>query len=153
MVRTKKGVLYYVFMKRIEASQNQEVAAALGPGTKIALARAHVMLGHPNFEATQAMAKNMGWEVNPGNAKELVCQACNEVKAEQRNASKESITKKAAEPNARLYHDVSTVEAPVDAKVVISKPVWDIITDERTLICFSPLYKTKDEIIDAVPVF
>ena len=41
----------------------------------------------------------------------------------------------------------------MDAKVVISKPVWDIITNERTLMRFSTLNKTKDEIIKAVPAF
>ena len=63
VVRTKKGALYCALMKRIEENESQEIAAALGPGTKIELARAHVMLGHPNFESTKAMARNLGWHV------------------------------------------------------------------------------------------
>jgi hypothetical protein len=153
VVRTKKGALYCVLMKRTKKSQNQEVAAAFGPRTEIELARAHVMLGHPNFEATQATARNLGWHVSPGNAKELVCQACNEVEAKQKAVPSESNAEKATEPNGRLYHDLSTVKAPVEAGVVINKPVWDILTDERTLMRFTTLHKTKDAIIEAVPVF
>ena len=81
------------------------------------------MLGHPSFEATQAMARNLGWKTSPGNAKELVCQACSEVKAKQKSVPQESITEKAAEPNGRIYHDISTVKAPANADVTISKPV------------------------------
>ena len=46
----------------------------------------------------------------PGHAKELVCQACNEVKAKQKSVPKESGAEKATEPNGRLYHDLSTVK-------------------------------------------
>ena len=60
VVRTKKGALYCVLMKRKKVNQDKEVAAALGPGTSIPLTRAHAMLGHPSFEATQAMARNLG---------------------------------------------------------------------------------------------
>ena len=92
------------------------------------------MLGHPNFAATQAMARNLGWKVSPGNAKELVCQACNEVKAKQKYIPKERNAEKVMEPHGHLYHDVLTVKVPVDAGVVTSKPAWEIITDERTLM-------------------
>ena len=143
MVHTKKGALYCVLMKRESGSQNQEVAAALGPGTQVSLARAHVMLGHPSFEATQAMARNLGGETSPSNAKELVCQACNEVKAKQKSVPKESGEKKAAEQNGRFYHDILTVKAPADTNVTISKPVWSMLADERTLMRFQCCIKPR----------
>ena len=90
MVRSKKGALFCVLMKRESGSANQEVAAALGPGTLVLLTRAHVMLGHPSFEATQAVVRTLGWETSPSNAKELVCQACTEVKAKQKSVLKET---------------------------------------------------------------
>ena len=69
------------------------------------------------------MTLNLGWNIVPTNAKELVCQACNEVKAKQKDLPKESINDKATDPNGRVYYDLSTVKAPVDASVVIGKPV------------------------------
>lgn len=60
VVRTKKGALFCVLMKKESGSADQEVAAALGPGTQMSLSQAHVMLGQPNFEATQAMMRNLG---------------------------------------------------------------------------------------------
>ena len=136
IMRTKKGALYCVLMKREIRSADQKVAAALGSGTQMPLTQAHVMPGHPSFEAKQAMAHNLGWETSPSNARELVCQAYNEVKAKQKSIPEESGAEKTVEPNNRLYHNISTIKAPADANVTISKPVWSMLTDERTLMRF-----------------
>ena len=50
----------------------------------------------------------------------------------------------------RLYHDLATVEAPVDVSEKVSKPVWQFIVDKVTGMKFFTFHKIKDVILNDI---
>ena len=49
-------------------------------------------------------------------------------------------------PDSRLYHDLLTIKVPQDVDLVNLKPLWQIMTDEKTGMKFSVFHKARLEL-------
>ena len=55
---------------------------------------------------------------------------------------------KANAPNERLFHNLAIVKAPKDSEHKVTKPVWQILVDERTGMKFTGFYDKKSSIVE-----
>jgi hypothetical protein len=83
------------------------------------------------------MAKELGWELSPGNLKS--CDACAAGKAKQNNVPKVSSHEVATANEARVFFDIATVKGP-KKRPNVRIPNWRIIIDERTQLKFSDFF-------------
>ena len=146
VVRTNRGLLFCCYIKR---DGPREISGAVSEKAKMSANKAHQLLGHGHEGATRSTAAHLGWQLVKGSWQ--VCQSCAEAKAQQKNVPKESSSEKATEPNGRLFHDLATIKPPKKSDIEVSRPVWQILTDEYTGIKFSAFHSKKSDIIESTP--
>ena len=50
--------------------------------------------------------------------------------------------------NERIYLDISSIKAPKDLKVNVTKPYWRLMVDERTRMKWSAFFEHKNDMIE-----
>ena len=71
---------------------------------------------------------------------------CTAAKA-KRKALNRTGNPKARESNGRVGIDISTIKAPKDSDIIVSKPNWLMVIDERSGLKLSSFHKNKDDIV------
>jgi hypothetical protein len=124
-VRTPKGVLYAIYMKR-----TMEIAGTASDmkKTRMTIAQAHGKLGHCNEDATRKAAKQMGWKLKPRALKS--CEACAAAKAKQKNTPQVSEGTPAEDGKNRIYLDIATVKQQKGMPRA-TKLNWRIMVDQK----------------------
>ena len=149
-IKTPKGAIYCMYFKReiavstLDSKHGKSVSEQLG----------HDIMGHMNTPKARESLNYLGYEIIKGSMKP--CVSCAEAKAKQRGFPMQvvhhskpmdniSIPKKAGE---EIGIDLSTIKAPKDSEILVSKPNWRMIADKRTGIKFSGFYETKNGMVE-----
>ena len=137
VIPTPKGAIYCAYL----CHQGSEVAATSQVQKKIGVNIAHDFFGHDNESSARENAEALGFEVTWGTLKP--CKACAAAKAKQKNLPTHGEHILSKENNERIFLDLSTVKAPKDLKMTVTKPNWKILADERTQLIFSDFYEAR----------
>ena len=156
-IHSARGELFAVRLKRRAIHETMAVAKQCDQrGSKhLSTIKAHCLLGHSNVEATRATAKHLGWNLTRGT--DEICEACAAAKAKQKNLVKgewklvrfrENRKQRAANPNERIYLDISSVKSNKAKRIFPRRPHWCILVDERTGMKFSHFFNSKNGMVE-----
>ena len=133
IIATKTG--YIIAVNMVPRIENHVAQAALDPGHRISLNKAHRLLGHIGEDAMRTTAKVYGWDLYGKLAK---CDSCGIGKMKQATVSKQSDTKDNI-PGHRLYIDISSVKG----RSYGDSKFWLLCVDSYTDYCWSFFLKAK----------
>ena len=116
VIPTPKGAIYCAYLCR----QGSEVAATSQVQKKISVNLAHELFAHGDESSTRETAEALGFEVTCGTLKP--CKACAAAKAKQKNLPTHGEHIPSKENNEKIFLDLSTVKAPKELKMTVTKP-------------------------------
>eukprot|EP00957_Ditylum_brightwellii_P178946 13631561-Ditylum_brightwellii.AAC.1 len=110
VIRTKNGLIYAVYIKRVENPEmaNTDTEDAPVSQVRMNVNKAHKILGHADEDKTGAMAKHFNWTIVRGGMK--TCEACAVGKARQKNVPKDSSHEHATKPGERIFTGITTIK-------------------------------------------
>jgi hypothetical protein len=140
-VRTTKGVLYAIYMKR-----TLEIAGAATDTKKMTMTitQAHGKLGHCN-DATRKVAEQLGWKLKPGTLKS--CKACAAAKAKQKDVPQVSEGKPVEDGKNCIYLDIAMLKQRKGMPRA-TKPNWRIMVNQQMGLKFSNFFDTKNGMVE-----
>ena len=148
-IRTNKGLLYAVYLKRTATSASRvELSQAVVQARTMTINEAHAVFGHHDEKTTRRIASYMGIHVTRGSM--IPCESCGLGKAKQKNIAQieeqQDGRKKATVPNERIYADMSSVR-PTGNKTALYPNMW-LMIDEYSGMKFVKCFRTKDGMVE-----
>ena len=120
-------------------------------GTKISAAviklnsgKAYDILGHCNRRAIIEVAEALKWVIT--GVENKPCMHCTTVKG-KRKALNRTGNPKRRKSNGRIGIDISTIKSSKNSDIIVSKPNWIMVIDERSGLQLSSFHKNKDDIV------
>ena len=125
---------------------SNKVGASSSYSKSLSIKVAHDLFGHCDEARTRKMAEAQGFKITRGTLGP--CEACAAGKAKQKNVVKKSEHIPGTKSNERIFLDISLVRAKKNMKIVVTKPNWRIMVDERTQMKWSHFFKTKKGMVE-----
>ena len=153
-IKTPKGAIFAAYFKQRVNDESEVAAVMTDRQRKLNADTVHGWLGHMNDADGRKTIKHLGFEIT---RKGLTpCAACAEAKAKQKSLpSRTEIVRVEVNPkevarkvNERIHLDISSVKAPKDLQVNVTKPNWRIMVDERTGMKWSDFYEAKSDMVE-----
>ena len=112
---------------------------------KVNSSKAHNLFGHCNRKATwEAAVEQLGWVISDEDRN--TCPYDIATKAKQKWLSR-SRNDKTRESNERVGIGIITVKSKKKFGIIVSKPNWLMVIDERSGTKISSFHKEKDDIV------
>jgi hypothetical protein len=154
-ILTPKGVLYAMHHQRnteiavpTAATPNAGAAtivAVVSTPRRMAVEKAHDMLGHINEKDVQKTAITLGWELTCGTLG--VREPCTEAKAKQKHLPRHPDASPSTKDEKRIYLDIAMIKKTKKGPKVY-KGNWRIMVDERTQLNISDFFNTKNRMVE-----
>jgi hypothetical protein len=121
------------------------VEAIIPKPKRMAVKKAHIMLGHINEKAVRKTAIALGRELTRETLG--VCEPCTEAKAKQKNLPRHPDAPPSTKDENRVYLDIATIKKTKKGPKVY-KGNWRIMVDEQTQLKCSDIFDTKNGMVE-----
>ena len=136
---TQKGIIFCICFKH--TLSGTEISAAV---IRMNSGYAHDILGHCNRWAIIEVAEALKLVIT--GVKSKPCMHCTAAKAKRKVLNRTG-NPKTRESNGWIGIDISTIKSSKNSDIIVTKPNWIMVIDERSGLKLSSFHKNKDDIV------